>query len=70
MHVPKDVAVVGYDDISLAAYSNPPLTTIRQNIRHAGRILVESVLGQIRGEHVPDTMVTSDLVIRKSSGAG
>ncbi|MBT8066655.1 MAG: substrate-binding domain-containing protein, partial [Gammaproteobacteria bacterium] len=70
LHVPKDVAVVGYDDISLAAYSNPPLTTIRQNIRHAGRILVESVLGQIRGEHVPDTMVTSDLVIRKSSGAG
>lgn len=70
LDVPEDVAVVGYDDISLAAYSNPPLTTIRQNIRHAGRILVESVLEQIRGEHVPDTMVTSDLVIRKSSGAG
>lgn len=69
LHVPEDVAVVGYDDISLAAYSNPPLTTIRQNIRHAGRILVESVLGQIRGEHVPDTMVTSELVVRKSSGA-
>ncbi|MDJ0751560.1 MAG: substrate-binding domain-containing protein [Woeseiaceae bacterium] len=70
LEVPKDVAVVGYDDISLAAYSNPPLTTIRQNIRHAGRILVESVLGQIQGEHVPDTMLASELVIRKSSGAG
>jgi DNA-binding LacI/PurR family transcriptional regulator len=65
--VPKDVAVVGYDDISLAAYGNPPLTTIRQNIRHAGRILVESVLGQIRGEHVPDTTLASELVVRKSS---
>ena len=70
LRVPKDIAVVGYDDIGLAAYSSPPLTTVRQNIRYAGRILVESVLGQIRGEHVPDTMVTSDLVVRKSSGAG
>ncbi len=70
LDVPEDVAVVGYDDISLAAYSNPPLTTVRQNIRHAGRILVESVLGQIQGEHVPDTMLASELVVRKSSGAG
>lgn len=67
--VPQDIAVVGYDDISLAAYGSPPLTTVRQNIRHAGRILVESVLGLIRGEHVPDTILSSELVIRKSSGA-
>ena len=65
--VPKDIAVVGYDDISLAAYSSPPLTTVRQNIRHAGRILVESVLGLIKGEDVPDAMLASDLVIRKST---
>ena len=68
LRVPKDIAVVGYDDISLAAYSSPQLTTIRQNIRHAGRILVESVLGLINGENVPDTMLSSDLVIRKSCG--
>ena len=68
LRVPGDIAVVGYDDIRLAAYSSPQLTTVRQNIRHAGRILVESVLGLIRGEDVPDTMLASDLVIRKSSG--
>ena len=68
LRVPKDIAVVGYDDISLAAYSSPQLTTIRQNIRHAGRILVESVLGLINGEDVPDTMLASDLVIRRSCG--
>ena len=67
--VPQDIAVVGYDDINLAAYSSPPLTTVRQNIRHAGRILVESVLGLIRGEDVPDTTLASELVVRKSSGA-
>lgn len=69
LRVPQDIAVVGYDDISLAAYSSPALTTVRQNIRHAGRILVESVLGLIRGEDVPDTTLSSELVPRKSSGA-
>lgn len=65
--VPQDIAVVGYDDITLAAYSSPQLTTVRQNIRHAGRILVESVLALIRGEDVPDTTLASELVVRKSS---
>lgn len=69
LRVPQDIAVVGYDDINLAAYSSPPLTTVRQNIRHAGRILVESVLGLINGEDVPDTTLASELVVRKSSSA-
>ena len=68
LRVPEDIAVVGYDDISLAAYSSPQLTTVRQNIRHAGRILVESVLGLINDEDVPDTTLASELVVRKSSG--
>ena len=67
--VPDDIAVVGYDDINLAAYSSPPLTTVRQNIHWAGRVLVESVLGLINGENVSDTMLGSELVVRKSSGA-
>lgn len=66
--VPKDIAVVGYDDISLASYSSPQLTTVHQNIRDAGRILVESVLGLIKGEEVQDTMLASQLIVRKSSG--
>lgn len=69
LNVPRDIAVVGYDDISLAAYSNPPLTTVRQNIRHGGRILVESILGLIRGEDVPDAILGSELVVRRSCGA-
>lgn len=70
VRIPEDVAVVGYDDISLAAFSSPPLTTIRQHIHQAGRILVESVLGLINGETVTDTMLPSELVVRKSSGVG
>lgn len=69
LRVPEDVAITGYDDIALAAYSSPPLTTVRQNIPQAGKVLVESVLGLINGDEVGDTTLTSELVIRKSSGA-
>lgn len=69
LRVPEDVAITGYDDIALAAYSSPPLTTVRQNIRQAGKVLVESVLGLINGDEVGDTTLTSELVVRKSSGA-
>ena len=66
--VPEDIAVVGYDDITLAAYGSPPLTTVRQNIHEAGKVLVETVLGLIKGEDVSDTILASELVVRKSSG--
>lgn len=68
--VPQDIAVVGFDDIALAAYSSPPLTTVRQNIRKAGKVLVESVLGKIRGEEVADTILPCELIVRRSSGNG
>lgn len=68
LRVPQDVAVVGFDDIRLAAYSSPPLTTVRQNIREAGKILVESVLGMIKGEEVTDTILPGELIVRRSSG--
>lgn len=48
--VPGDVAVVGYDDMPLAAYSDPPLTTVHQPVAEAGVELVEALLGQLRGE--------------------
>ncbi|MGB5447879.1 MAG: LacI family DNA-binding transcriptional regulator [Woeseiaceae bacterium] len=66
--VPGDVAVVGYDDIGLASYGNPSLTTIRQNIRSAGRVLVESLLKIIDGQQADDTTLPSELVVRQSSG--
>ena len=44
LRVPEDISVVGYDDISLAAHSNPPLTTVRQNIPESGKLLVQNLV--------------------------
>lgn len=65
--IPDDISIVGYDDIGLAAYGNPPLTTVRQHIRKAGAALVDSVLDLIKNEQTEDVIIPSELVVRKST---
>ena len=67
--VPGDVAVVGYDDITLASYFSPALTTVRQNIPRAGSVLVDKVLHMVAGEPVQSEVMPTELVVRKSCGA-
>jgi len=67
MDVPGRVAVVGYDDIELSSYSHPPLTTVRQPIREAGRALVASLLALIDGESVASQQLATELVVRAST---
>ncbi len=69
LRVPDDIAIVGYDDIGLARYASPTLTTVRQNIRWAGRVLVESLLSLLNSQVVADTTLSSELIVRQSSGA-
>lgn len=67
--VPKDIAVVGYDDITMARFNNPSLTTIRQDMQAGGRALVERLIGQmngLKGESL-STILPSKLVVRGSS---
>ena len=65
-----DVAVIGYDDVAMAAHTVPPLTTMRQSIADEGRTLVELLLGRIAGKPVQDLQVLrkAELVIRGSDG--
>ena len=65
--VPDDVAVVGYDDLSIAEHSNPPLTTVRQNIPLAGKMLAENLIKYLKTGSVTHTIIPVDLVIRKSA---
>ncbi len=68
-NVPQDVAVVGYDDISLATYLRPPLTTMRQRLGDAGRLLVERLHALVEGEPADSVMLPVDLIVRESCGA-
>lgn len=68
LHVPDDASIVGYDDIPLAAYFEPPLTTIRQNLPAVGRLAVELL---IEAANAPDLSkqiaVAPELVVRGSA---
>jgi DNA-binding LacI/PurR family transcriptional regulator len=71
--VPQDVSVVGFDDIDLAAFAEPSLTTIRQDIRGLGRWAVDRLLDELRGptadgSHRFETLRWPvDLVVRAST---
>jgi DNA-binding LacI/PurR family transcriptional regulator len=69
LRIPEDVSVVGFDDIPMARFANPPLTTVYQNTQRAGEILVDALLRQIRDEPVESQMIPASLIVRKSSGS-
>ncbi len=67
--VPGDIAIVGFDDIPAASLAHPPLTTVQQDYRRAGEILVDALLKQIRNQKADTAVLPARLVVRKSCGA-
>ncbi|KGP92288.1 LacI family transcriptional regulator [Pontibacillus chungwhensis BH030062] len=70
LRVPEDLSVVGYDDIELAQYIHPALTTIRQQTDLIGQESAKLLLKQIdcKESYVACTQVPVELIIRKSTG--
>jgi DNA-binding LacI/PurR family transcriptional regulator len=69
LKVPRDVAVVGFDDIPVAGLTNPPLTTVAQDTKRAGELLVETLIHRIRNEPTSSVMLPARVVVRRSCGA-
>jgi DNA-binding LacI/PurR family transcriptional regulator len=67
LKVPDDVALAGFDDIPMASFVSPPLTTVLQDTKLAGEILVDNLLQLIRGEPAESAMLPAKLIVRKSS---
>jgi DNA-binding LacI/PurR family transcriptional regulator len=64
--VPGDVAVVGFDDVPLAAAASPPLTTVCQPFDEMTRELVRLVRGRIAGAP-PEHVVLRPALVRRAS---
>jgi DNA-binding LacI/PurR family transcriptional regulator len=67
--VPGSVSVVGFDDIPAANLANPPLTTVMQDTRRAGEVLVDTLLKLVRNEPAEVKVLPTRLVVRRSCGA-
>ncbi len=67
LEVPRDVGVVGYDDVELAQHIHPSLTTIRQPIPQAGEALVANLLAICGGENPLPAILPTELIVRNSS---
>lgn len=65
--VPGDVMVVGYDDIELAGFMQPPLTTVRQPIKAAGVALVKTLLEVLSGERPTSVQLVTELIERQTT---
>lgn len=68
---PRDISVIGFDDILVAAYTNPRLTTVRQPLYEMGRTAAETLIKRIQSPEQPsseDVWFTPELVVRESTG--
>jgi DNA-binding LacI/PurR family transcriptional regulator len=70
LRIPQDVALAGFDDIPLAASVSPTLTTVQQDTKQAGQLLVEKLLALINGEAVDGQTIAVKQVLRESSRRG
>lgn len=71
LQVPKDVSVVGFDDSPLIAFTDPPLTTIRQPVQAMGQAAVRALLEEIGGTPAPHSefVFMPELVVRGSTAS-
>ncbi|MFI6485631.1 LacI family DNA-binding transcriptional regulator [Nonomuraea sp. NPDC050663] len=65
--VPGDVALVGFDDIEAAKYTDPPLTTMRHPVSDQASAMVQLLLGLFQGGPSDPIILPTELVIRDSA---
>jgi len=69
IHVPYDMALIGFDDTQMARLATPSLTTVRQSMFELGTQATAMLLAQIAGEEIPlKILLPTELIIRQSCG--
>jgi DNA-binding LacI/PurR family transcriptional regulator len=71
LNVPRQIALVGFDDVPSSRYTDPPLTTVKLPARELGRVAGDYLVRLMDGEQLHGTRVLLDtqLIIRESCGA-
>lgn len=69
LEVPRDLSVVGFDDLPISEYAKPKLTTVRQPIREIGEVAARLLLEQFRGQPTASVELPTELLIRASCAA-
>ena len=69
LHIPEDLSVVGFDDLPVAGWVGPPLTTVRQPLAQMAVTAARLVLAMARGDQPTQTRVelATELIVREST---
>jgi LacI family transcriptional regulator len=66
--VPKDISIIGFDDLPFSAYTAPPLTTIRQDRIHIGKSAYYALFSLINQVPIGALLLHAQLIVRNSCG--
>ena len=66
-NIPKDISIIGFDDIPLAEHSSPSLTTVKQNIITAGECLAHNLITYLKEGKIMNTILPVELIVRKTT---
>ena len=67
IHVPQDIALIGFDGIRASAHAMPPLSTVQPDFAAAGAMLVDKLLASVAGEAHEQRRVPVQLLVREST---
>jgi DNA-binding LacI/PurR family transcriptional regulator len=67
LSVPDNLSIIGFDDIDMAAYTHPPLTTIRQPRFELGRRAMQVMLALLDGREPENQILPGELVVRQTT---
>lgn len=68
INVPNQLSIIGFDNVEIAQYVTPPLTTVHQPKLRLGQIAMEMILSLMTGDPVMDIVLATEIVLRGTTG--